>query len=64
MMNAVNMRPLQATRMVWPPEALNAELHVDDFVLRPLGLKNSPLISPGMILPIVWKVFNKGVGIK
>ena len=52
MTNAVFTRPLRMTRVVWPPEALNADLNVDDYVLRPLGLKNPPLISPGLILPL------------
>lgn len=57
MMNAVNIRPLRVaptrmTRIVWPPEALNANLHVDDFVLKPQGLLKTSL-TPGLILPFV-----------
>lgn len=51
-MNAVNIRPLRLTRVVWPPESLNADLHVDDFVLRPQGLEKSSL-GPSLILPFV-----------
>ena len=52
MMNAVNIRPLQLPRVVWPPEALNANFNVDDFVLRPQGLKTTS-IGLSMALPIV-----------
>lgn len=46
MMNAVNLRPLRTTRLVWPPEALKADLNVDDYVLKPQGLaKSSPATS-------------------
>ena len=52
MMNAVNLRPLRTTRVVWPPESLNADLNIDDFVLKPRGLaKSSP--TAGLILPFV-----------
>lgn len=51
MMNAVNIRPLRLPRVVWPPEAINADLHVDDFVLSPQGLKTSSM-SLGIILPL------------
>jgi len=52
MMNAVNLRPLRVTRLVWPPEALNADLNIDDFVLKPQGLgKSSP--TAGLILPLL-----------
>ena len=51
-MNAVNIRPLQMNRVVWPPESLHVDLHIDDFVLRPRGMMSSSLGS-GLILPFV-----------
>ena len=53
MMNAVNLRPMRMPRVVWPPESLHVDLNVDDFVLRPQGMKSSSLLSAGLILPFV-----------
>ena len=56
-MNAVNFRsmrmpPARMTRIVWPPESINADLNVDDFVLRPQGLDKSS-IGAGLVLPFL-----------